>query len=313
MSYLGYNVVQNTAPSNLNILGSLQAGQNFSQGLLQNYMLKQKANDQNKVSALQDQYANAQDEATKRGLLQQIAIYNPEHAKGILAVSQAGMNPFEGNSIEAQKANIQYQRYRAAGLTEGDARLRAINDAASTSAQYYTDAGGNRVTIGGLPLPDINTSQETLKPSASIITPSGSLSKSEQVVNNVPAAEMNIADHAGQATTEEIKFAQDFVAQPREAQADWYTKNAPAHPDLPKELSPEVKSKLYEAADHFNQQTNKTPPNPYANSPKVQVSAAEAQAKKNVEMGGLQPSTATDLEKKTIIYKRYKIASFRHP
>ncbi len=297
MSELGYNVNRDVVQPQLNVMGNLQAGQNFSEGLL-------KLRQANRVANLQDQYANSTDPTAQQGLLKQIAVYNPEHVKGILAVSQAGLNPFEGNSIEAQKANLQYQRYKATGLSEGDARLKAINDAASTNAQYYTDAGGNRVTIGGMPLPEINTGQGALKPAASVVAPvaAGNLTKSEQIVNNVAPAKMNVADHADKATPEEIKFAQDFTAQPKETQADWYIKNASTHSDLPKELTPEVKSSLYDVADHFNsfQTPAGAPANNMMNTPKVQVAGAEDQIKKAVELGNLQPQTAKILEEDMI-------------
>lgn len=324
MSYLGYDVNKDVSqqPVALNIMDNLQAGQNFSEGLL-------KQRQQQKVADLQNQYSNAPDDASRLGLLKQIAVYNPEHAKGMLAVSQSGINPFEGTSIEAQKANLQYQRYIAAGVAPGEAKLKAINDAASTSAQYYTDVGGNRVTVGGQPLPDVgalgggqaqpNTGGTLTPPTNRTVTtaPIPSLQPESYTTAEMPANEAapeiqnqaqlgakakTIADHAAEATPEEIQFAQDFASQPQPQQSAWYTQNAPAHPSLPQTLTPAIKEQLTKAADHFNnfQAPAGAPANSYANSPKVQVTGAEDQIKKAVELGNLQPQTAKTLEEDMI-------------
>lgn len=305
-----YNINQDIRPVNFAgaLQSGLQAGQQFSEGLLKQRQMQ-------KVAALQDQYVNTPDAATKQGLLQQIAVYNPEHAKGMLAISNAGINPFEGNSMEAQAANIQYQRRLAAGEDPGTARLNAINDVRTTNVQQYTDAMGNRVSIGGIPLPDVGKpAQGALGApidrtvTATSLPPvggrlGGKPSGAEEVVNNVMPSKMAIADHADLATPEEIQFAKDFAAQPRESQANWYAKNASAHSGLPESLTPEVKSSLYDVADHFNNisvPSKVSMPNNLMNAPKVQVAAAEDQIKKAVELGNLQTATAKQLEEDMI-------------
>lgn len=241
-----YNAVQNVAPSSLNILGSLQAGQNFSEGLLKQRQMQ-------KVAALQDQYANAPDTATQNGLLRQIAAYNPEHAKGILMAANAGLTPFQGESFKSQGANIHYQALKAQypDMPEGVLRANAYNAALS---------GDNVSMDGNQPQAAPGTLTAPIAPQSVQGSLGGQPSKAEQVVNSVPPAKMAMADYADVATPEEIKFAQDFAAQPRKAQADWYAKNASIHPDLPKQLTPEVKSALYDAAEHFTTKTKA--PNP---------------------------------------------------
>ncbi len=251
-----YNAVQNQVlpDAGAAILGGIQGGQKIRQGILEDYMNRKKIGQQDKVEALQQQYLGATDEKQKQALLGQMAVYSPEHAKGILAVANSGIMPFAGDSFKSQGANIHYQALKAQNpdMPEGMLRAKAYNAALS----------GDNIALGA---PNTLT-----VPSQNLL--GGGASMSENVVNGVPLAKMNVADHADSATPEEIKFAKDFAAQPGETQADWYAKNAGAHPDLPPGLTPEIKSSLYEAADHFA--VNASPPATSAPSADVESLAS---------------------------------------
>ncbi len=294
---MDYNAVQNQIlpDAGAAILGGIEKGQTIRKGILDSYLAQKGIEKQGKVEDLQQQYLGATDEKQKQALLGQIAVYNPEHAKGIAAISNMS-NPFEGNSIEAQKANLQYQRYKAIGIPDGEARIKAINDAASTSAQYYTDAGGNRVTIGGMPLPDVKPmlgGNAPTQPAPGGLPAYGTgdkPSQADKIVNSLP-----IQENLASATPEEKSFVNEVMSSPNPAKV--YNSKVQEHPELAA-AHPQWDDTV---AGHFNEINTAFNKNPYANSPKVQVSAAEAQAKKDVDMSGIQPSTAAQLEKDMVL------------
>ncbi len=81
MSYLGYDVNKDVTQPQINPIGSLQAGQNFSEGLLKQKQAQKLAN-------AQDQYANAPDYATQQGALRQLSAYSPAMSESV-RVNQA--------------------------------------------------------------------------------------------------------------------------------------------------------------------------------------------------------------------------------
>lgn len=81
MSYLGYDINKDVTQPQINPIGALQAGQNFSEGLLKQKQAQKLAN-------AQDQYANAPDYATQQGALRQLSAYSPAMSESI-RVNQA--------------------------------------------------------------------------------------------------------------------------------------------------------------------------------------------------------------------------------
>lgn len=313
----------NTGIQPINFSGALQqglqSGQQFSEGLL-------KQRQQGQLNDLQQQYMSAP-ETDKRGLLQKIAVLNPEHAKGILAVSQAanGSSAFEGTSMEAQRANIQYQRYIAAGLSPNEARLRASNDVAATSMTY--DRAGNPVY--GQPLPAVGVlggaaAQQDRLSSTPISSPSqssfgvspqvnpqqgnlgGKMSDAEKAVQEMDPTDIYNQAH-DESSDSEKQLAMQFVNTPPEQQASWYKQNMAGLEGAPPELTPEAKAHIEGVASIAQQTANVMPndravlpplaaSNPYINSPVTQIAAAE-QIKKNEE---LQAPTRAKIEEKVL-------------
>lgn len=235
-----YNAVQNQVlpDAGAAVLGGLRAGQDI---LKNQQLLGQTA----KLQGLQQAYLGATDEKQKQAILQQMAVYNPEHAKGIAAIGQLGVNPFEGTSMEAQKANLQYQRYIAAGLAPGEARIKAINDAASTGASFYTDELGRRITQGGIPLPDVGGQLGAAAPTqqrqlgGAPLPAYGTGDKPSQADKVV-----SMVDSIAGATPEEKAFVQKVMNSPNPAQA--YAAGAATHPDLPPTFTPEIQRQFQE-------------------------------------------------------------------
>ncbi len=244
------------------ILGGIESGQNIR---AKQYALGQTA----QMQGLQQAYLGATDDKQKQGILQQMAVYSPEHAKGIASISQLGVNPFEGTSMEAQKANLQYQRYIAAGYPAGEARIKAINDAASVNAQYYTDPMGNRVTMGGIPLPDVGQmggQAPAAQPMLGGNQPTPQAAGAQPMLGAAPiktqdriesgAPQQDITDEMlASATPEERQFAIDFAQIPVEQRKAFYTQQAAAHPDLPPELTPDVEMGLINIGNKLSTQT----------------------------------------------------------
>ncbi len=229
----------------------LQSGQNIRKGILENYLAEKGIAKQNKVEDLQQQYLGATNDTDKRAILGQMAVYNPEHAKGIAAIGQLGVNPFEGTSMEAQAANIQYQRLRAAGVPDAAARLQAINDVRTTNVQSYTDAMGNRVTQGGIPLPDIGGRQPN-QPMLGNITPTANQPMlGGMQPTGTPTT--SIMDNIAQASPEEKAFTTQFTALPPEQRAAFYKEQAVNHPDLPEELTPDLEEQLLDIGAALNE------------------------------------------------------------
>ena len=288
------------------VLGGVKAGQEVRKGILEDYLTRKKINQQEKVEGLQQQYLGATDDAEKQNILGQIAVYNPEHAKGIASIGSLG-NPFEGTSIEAQKANLQYQRYRAAGYSDGDSRIRAINDAASTNAQHWTDAGGNRVTLGGIPLPDVGGSPVLGGITQQPLAPYGTGNKPSQAESVV--AKLPINDHVASASPEERTFVNEVMSSPNPAQA--YNAKVKEHPELAA-AHPQWDDTVAGHFQEINTALNENVPNGGVvlpktsistsdmNSPVVKVTAAKAQAEKDIALANIQPSTATKLEEKLL-------------
>lgn len=249
-----YNAVQNQQlyDAGAAVLGGIQSGQNIRKGILEDYQTRKKIEQQGKIEGLQQQYLGAADDKEKQAILQKMAVYNPEHAKGIAAIGQLGVNPFEGTSMEAQKANLQYQRYIAAGYPSGEARIKAINDAASTSAQYYTDPLGNRVTLGGIPLPDIGgqprlgtTSTQQPQLGQAPLPAYGTGDKPSQA--DAVAARLPIQENLASIAPEEKSFITEVMNSPNPAQV--YNTKVQEHPELA-QAHPQWDDAI---AGHFNE------------------------------------------------------------
>ncbi len=324
-----YNINQDIRPSNFAgaLSSGLNAGMQARQDLLKTRQLGQ-------LNNLQQQYMSAPDAATKQGLLQQIAVLNPEHAKGLLAVNQAasGNTAFEGTGWEVQRANLQYQQYLAAGLSPNEAKLKAANDVAATNT--FIDRAGNVIQgqplppvgqlgnapamggqMGGLTSPAPTPLAGQLTPQAPTPLPATSqggltpkMSDAEKAVQTMDPTDMyNQAND--QATEQEKASLKKFGEASVDDRKAIYNEMMKEHPELPP-LTPEVETTLI---NHYNKvkAQEATPKedaavvpstsNPYANSPVVQISAAEQAAKKNIDMAGLQPSTAVQLEKDMVL------------
>ena len=81
------------------VLGGIEKGQSIRKGILEDYTTRKKIEQQGKVEGLQQAYLGATDDKEKQSILQKMAVYNPEHAKGIASIGLLGANPFEGTSI----------------------------------------------------------------------------------------------------------------------------------------------------------------------------------------------------------------------
>lgn len=211
------------------ILGGVQAGQQLRAGALEEYATRNKLQQQGQLQQLQQKYLGATDDKEKQGLLQQMAVYNPEHAKGIASIGMLGVNPFEGNSMEAQAANIQYQRRLAAGEDPSSAKLNAINDVRTTNVTY--NALG--LAMSGKPLPQVGQPALGGAPTnrtvqAAPLPPYGNsapVTPAEQAAGRLP-----VQDFIGDATPEELSFVKEVMSAPNPARA--YNTKVKEHPEL---------------------------------------------------------------------------------
>ncbi len=231
--------VQKPQLNDIDMFGAVQKGQVMRKGILEDYLARKKDEQATQVQQLGQQYATAEPE--QRAMLSgQMNAINPEYTKTFLGNQNVGVNPFEGTSMEAQKANLQYQRYKAAGYSDSEARINAINDAAATGASFYNDALGNRVTQGGIPLPNVGGSpvlSGNQAPTSPQIQPMLGGGQPVQPTQS-------IMDNIAQASPEEKAFTTQFTSLPPEKRAAFYKEQAINHPDLPDELTPDLEAQL---------------------------------------------------------------------
>ncbi|MCH7516281.1 MAG: hypothetical protein IIB08_04000, partial [Bacteroidetes bacterium] len=86
--------------------------------------------------------------------LQQAAAIDPAGTQNLLKIATAQrqlaqpQGAFSGTGLDIQAANVQYQNYRNAGLSEQEARTRSINDVLSGNL-YIGNRGGTMMHFNG--------------------------------------------------------------------------------------------------------------------------------------------------------------------
>lgn len=101
---------------------------------------------------------------------------SPNALSKISALGGSGFAPFRGDSMDAQAANLQYERYIQAGYSPQDARISALNDTYTRKETTFVNPLTGLVeTRTGRPLPDVSrlasskTEEEYLANGASIL------------------------------------------------------------------------------------------------------------------------------------------------
>ncbi len=242
MSYLGYDVNKDVSqqPVALNIGGALQAGQQFSEGLLKNYQMKQQIGMAGQLNQLKQQYLNAPDAQTQQGLLNKMMVLDPTSAKTMAEGQQILGSPLQGTSDLAIVANAQYKSLIGAGYPPEQAKAMALN--ASLNSNGAVNALGNFQSKPPLPAitPYAGQLSTQTPPPAQMNAQTTSATTGQLGVplppygtgNNPSAADkvVSMADHVNNATPEEANFVNNVITAKNPAQV--YNAGVKNHPDL---------------------------------------------------------------------------------
>lgn len=250
------------------------------------------------------------------------AAYDPEKAGNLLKVYQAasgGGEAFEGNSMDAQAANIQYRRYLKAGLSPEEAKIKAINDIRTTRQSMYVDASGRLVPQTGQPLPDVggNPLQRMSGPGMSPLPglaggefTQGGEGTLDDVLNAESGEDQYEIDAAAldKASPEDIKMTKRVseLAQgvldsdnPEEAYInalDTAQEEGLPIDNMPPLYTPQAKKTIKQFAD-----VGKKVDEYYSKSPKTLQATAEARAAREVDRES-KTVEAYDPEKKAVVF-----------
>lgn len=330
-----YNVNKDIVPANFAgaLQSGLQAGQNFSEGLLKNYGQRQQMAMTGQLNDLKQQYLQAPDAQTQQGLLNKMMVLDPTSAKTMAEGQQIVGGGMLGTDFNSQLFNQRLKLYQANGVPLQDAQQKASNDVLQTivsppnmMGQTTTRPtlpminGSGQGNLGGQSAPQAAPAQGGLGSPQMSPIPQGN----QTAPTNMSRPAPSIMDNIAQAAPEEQKFVNDFAALPADQRAAFYTANAATHPDLPKVLTPDVEDQLMNIHGAMQDtgvtpSASSTPPsnipvggnpanaaqqNNVFNTPLGQSKLTEARATKSVDDEATIQKDATDAAKNLDNYKQ---------
>lgn len=190
-----YDAVQNQVLPNVGsaLDSGLNTGQKFSQGLLQNYKLKQEMASAGQLQQLKQDYINAPDDQTRQGIASKIMVLDPAGGKSMAEAQQIVGGGMQGTDFNAQLFNQRLKLYTDNGVSLPEAKQRATNDTLGTIVGPPNMMGQSTVRPGMAPIGQLSSGGNTapsVAPAAGALTPFGNnapgMTPAEQAAGKLP-------------------------------------------------------------------------------------------------------------------------------